>query len=69
MNTFSEERSAEVVAASFANTTDDRLREAMGALVQHLHAVVPAIDDPVRAAEAGPADPFRSLTFDIVVQR
>ena len=38
-------------------------------MASRLHAVVPAIDDPVRAAEAGPADPVRSLTFDIVVQR
>ena len=44
MNTFSEERSAEVVAASFANTPDDRLREILGALVEHLHAFVKEVE-------------------------
>ena len=44
MNTFSEERSAEVVAASFANTPDDRLREVLGALVEHLHAFVKQVE-------------------------
>ena len=37
---FSEERSAEVVAASFAGTSDARLREVMTSLVRHLHAFV-----------------------------
>jgi catechol 1,2-dioxygenase len=37
---FSEERSAEVVAASFAGTPDPRLREVLQALVRHLHAFV-----------------------------
>jgi catechol 1,2-dioxygenase len=35
---FSEERSAEVVAASFAGTPDPRLRQVMTSLVRHLHA-------------------------------
>src|SRR3954453_8201547 len=37
---FSEERSAEVVAASFAGTPDPRLRQVMTSLVRHLHAFV-----------------------------
>lgn len=37
---FSEQRSAEVVAGSFANTPDARLRQVMTSLVAHLHAVV-----------------------------
>src|SRR6185437_3964390 len=41
---FSEERSAEVVAASFADSPDDRLREVMGALVRHLHAFVKEVE-------------------------
>jgi catechol 1,2-dioxygenase len=41
---FSEERSGEVVAASFAGTPDDRLREIMTSLVQHLHAFVKDVD-------------------------
>ncbi|WP_205347002.1 intradiol ring-cleavage dioxygenase [Pseudonocardia broussonetiae] len=40
MELFSEERSAEVVAASFAGTPDPRLREVLSALVGHLHAFV-----------------------------
>ncbi|MFE7277801.1 intradiol ring-cleavage dioxygenase [Streptomyces sp. NPDC057623] len=35
---FTEERSAEVVASSFANTPDPRLRELLTSLVHHLHA-------------------------------
>jgi protocatechuate 3,4-dioxygenase beta subunit len=35
---FTEERSAEVVAASFAGTPDRRLRQVMTSLVRHLHA-------------------------------
>jgi hypothetical protein len=27
------------------------------------------VDDPARAAEVGLANPFRTLTFDIVLQR
>ncbi len=37
---FTEERSAEVVAASFAGTTDARLRELLNSLIHHLHAFV-----------------------------
>ena len=41
---FSEERSAEVVTASFAGTRDERLREIMGALVEHLHAFIKEVE-------------------------
>ena len=41
---FSEERSAEVVAASFADTPDPRLRQVMTSLVQHLHAFVKDVE-------------------------
>jgi catechol 1,2-dioxygenase len=41
---FSEERSAEVVAASFAGTPDPRLRQVMTALVRHLHAFVKEVE-------------------------
>ena len=37
---FSEERSAEIVAASFAGAEDPRLRQVLGSLVRHLHAFV-----------------------------
>jgi protocatechuate 3,4-dioxygenase beta subunit len=37
---FSEARSGEVVAASFAGTPDERLRQVMTSLVHHLHAFV-----------------------------
>ena len=37
---FDEDRSAEIVAASFAGTTDPRLREIMTSLVTHLHGFV-----------------------------
>ncbi|MFF7333818.1 dioxygenase [Streptomyces sp. NPDC008150] len=37
---FSAERSAEVVAAAFARTPDDRLREVLTSLTGHLHAFV-----------------------------
>jgi protocatechuate 3,4-dioxygenase beta subunit len=37
---FSEERSAEVAAASFADTPDPRLRTVLTSLVRHLHAFV-----------------------------
>jgi catechol 1,2-dioxygenase len=37
---FTEERSAEVVAASFEDTPDPRLKQVMTSLVQHLHAFV-----------------------------
>jgi catechol 1,2-dioxygenase len=41
---FSEERSAEVVAASFAGTSGDRLRTVLTALVEHLHAFVKEVE-------------------------
>jgi protocatechuate 3,4-dioxygenase beta subunit len=41
---FSEERSAEVVAASFGNTPDPRLKQVMTSLVQHLHAFVKDVE-------------------------
>jgi protocatechuate 3,4-dioxygenase beta subunit len=41
---FSEERSAEVVAAAFAGTPDPRLRELVTALVRHLHAFVKEVE-------------------------
>jgi len=41
---FSEERSAEVVAASFAGTPDPRLRQVMTSLVHHLHAFVKDVE-------------------------
>ncbi|MEV6833984.1 dioxygenase [Streptomyces sp. NPDC051133] len=37
---FEAERSAEIVAASFAGTADERLRQVLGALVRHTHAFV-----------------------------
>jgi protocatechuate 3,4-dioxygenase beta subunit len=41
---FTEEGSAEVVAASFANTPDPRLRRVLTSLVQHLHAFVKDVE-------------------------
>jgi len=41
---FSEERSAEVVAASFADTPDPRLRRVITSLVHHLHAFVKDVE-------------------------
>ncbi len=41
---FSEERSAEVVAASFARAHDPRLRQVMTSLVRHLHAFVKDVE-------------------------
>jgi protocatechuate 3,4-dioxygenase beta subunit len=41
---FSEERSAEVVAASFAGTPDPRVRQVMTSLVHHLHAFVKDVE-------------------------
>jgi hydroxyquinol 1,2-dioxygenase len=41
---FSEERSAEVVAASFAGAPDPRLRQVLGSLVRHLHAFVKEVE-------------------------
>ncbi|HST96304.1 MAG TPA: intradiol ring-cleavage dioxygenase [Geodermatophilus sp.] len=41
---FSEERSADVVAASFANTPDPRLKQVLTSLVHHLHAFVKDVE-------------------------
>ena len=41
---FSEERSAEVVAASFAGTPDPRLKQVMTSLVRHLHDFVKDVE-------------------------
>ncbi|MGR7025819.1 intradiol ring-cleavage dioxygenase [Geodermatophilus sp. URMC 62] len=41
---FTEERSGEVVAASFADTPDPRLKQIMTSLVQHLHAFVKDVE-------------------------
>src|SRR3954453_8794245 len=41
---FSEEGSAEVVASSFANTPDPRLKQVMTSLVHHLHAFVKDVE-------------------------
>ena len=41
---FSEERSVEVVTASFANTPDQRLKQVMTSLVKHLHGFVKDIE-------------------------
>ena len=41
---FTEEGSAEVVAASFANTPDPRLRQVLTSLVQHMHAFVKDVE-------------------------
>jgi catechol 1,2-dioxygenase len=44
MELFSEERSADVVAASFGSTPDPRLRQLMTALTRHLHAFVKEVE-------------------------
>ena len=41
---FTEERSAEVVAASFANTPDPRLKQVLTSLVHHVHAFVKDVE-------------------------
>jgi protocatechuate 3,4-dioxygenase beta subunit len=41
---FTEEGSAEVVAASFANTPDPRLKQVLTSLVHHLHAFVKDVE-------------------------
>ncbi len=41
---FSEERSADVVSASFAGTPDPRLKQVMTSLVHHLHAFVKDVE-------------------------
>ncbi len=57
---FSEERSAEVVAASFANTPDPRLRRVLTSLVEHLHAFVKDVE--LTEAEWGVAIDFLTRT-------
>ncbi len=44
MELFSEDESAQVVAASFADAPDPRLRELMTSLVRHLHAFVKDVE-------------------------
>lgn len=41
---FSEERSTEVVAASFSGTPDPRLRQEITSLTGHLHAFVKDVE-------------------------
>jgi len=50
---FDEDRSAEIVAASFAGTPDPRLREVMTSLVTHLHAFVKDVRLTPEEWEAG----------------
>jgi protocatechuate 3,4-dioxygenase beta subunit len=63
---FSEERSAEVVAASFAGTPDPRLRELMTSLVKHLHAFVKEVE--LTDAEWGHAIDFLTRTGQLSVE-
>jgi len=44
MELFSEERSAQVVAASFGNAPSPRLRQLLAALVRHLHGFVKEVE-------------------------
>jgi catechol 1,2-dioxygenase len=57
---FSEERSADVVAASFEGTADPRLGQIMTALVRHLHAFVKEVE--LTEAEWGVAIDFLTRT-------
>ena len=57
---FSEERSAEVVAASFESTPDPRLRQVLTSLVHHLHAFVKDVE--LTEAEWGVAIDFLTRT-------
>src|SRR4051812_12870123 len=50
---FEEERSAEIVAGSFADSTDPRLRQILTSLVQHLHAFAKDVDLTVDEWAAG----------------
>lgn len=50
---FSEQRSGDVVAASFAGTPDERLRRVMTSLVHHLHAFVKEVGLSEREWEIG----------------
>jgi catechol 1,2-dioxygenase len=60
MELFSEHRSAQVVAASFADAPDPRLRELLTALVRHLHAF--AKDVELTEEEWGAAVDFLTRT-------
>ena len=57
---FTEERSAEVVAASFARTPDPRLRRVLTSMVQHLHAFVKDVE--LTEEERGAAIAFLTRT-------
>jgi catechol 1,2-dioxygenase len=57
---FTEERSAEVVAASFAGTPDPRLAQVLTSLVAHLHAFVKDVE--LTEAEWGVAIDFLTRT-------
>src|SRR3954454_9670183 len=57
---FTEERSAEVVAASFASCPDPRLRQVLTSLVQHLHAFVKDVE--LTEVEWGTAIDFLTRT-------
>jgi catechol 1,2-dioxygenase len=57
---FTEDRSAEVVAASFAGTPDPRLKQVLTSLVQHLHAFVKDVE--LTEAEWGEAIDFLTRT-------
>jgi hypothetical protein len=50
---FGEERSADVVAASFDATQDPRLRAVIGSLVRHLHAFVTTCRRPAGGRTCG----------------
>jgi hydroxyquinol 1,2-dioxygenase len=50
---FEEERSAEIVAASFAEGTDPRLRQVLTSLVEHVHAFVKDVDLTIDEWAAG----------------
>src|SRR5215213_10080431 len=57
---FSEERSAEVVAASPADTPDPRLRQVLPSLVRHLHGFVKDVE--LTEEEWGVASDFLTRT-------
>jgi hydroxyquinol 1,2-dioxygenase len=50
---FEEGRSAEIVAGSFADSTDPRLREVLTSLVRHVHAFVKDVDLTIDEWAAG----------------
>ncbi|GIM95462.1 dioxygenase [Paractinoplanes toevensis] len=62
MDLFSEERSADVVAASFGETADPRLRQVMTSLVRHLHAFVKDVE--LTEAESPPRALGESIALD-----